>query len=136
MLARLHGQPRGSHYIEQELAEIVANHEHEMRMIPQGSYFSSWANCFKGGLSKPSSNLRRTILETSMQMMRQWTGVNFIFYFGTTFFQQLGTIQNPFLIGLITTLVNVCSTLISFWTIERFGRRPLLIWGASDMVIC
>lgn len=136
VLARLRGQPRGSHFIEQELAEIVANHEYEMRMIPQGSYFSSWANCFKGGLSKPSSNLRRTILGTSMQMMQQWTGVNFIFYFGTTFFQELGTIKNPFLIGLITTLVNVCSTPISFWTIERFGRRPLLIWGALGMVVC
>lgn len=136
VLARLRGQPRNSEFIEQELAEIVANHEYEMRMIPQGSYFNSWANCFKGGLTKPSSNLRRTILGTSLQMMQQWTGVNFIFYFGTTFFQELGTISNPFLIGLITTLVNVCSTPISFWTIERFGRRPLLIWGALGMVIC
>jgi MFS family permease len=64
------------------------------------------------------------------------TGVNFIFYFGTTFFQQLGTISNPFLIGLLTTLVNVCSTPLSFWIIERFGRRTILIWGALDMLIC
>lgn len=68
--------------------------------------------------------------------MQQWTGVNFIFYFGTIFFVDLGTIQNPFLISLITTLVNVCSTPISFWTIERFGRRPLLIWGALGMLTC
>lgn len=135
-LARLRGQPRESQLIQAELAEIVANHEYELQVVPQGSYFSSWANCFKGGLRNPSSNLRRTILGTSMQMMQQWTGVNFIFYFGTTFFQDLGTIRNPFLIGLITTLVNVCSTPISFWTIERFGRRPLLIWGAFGMVVC
>jgi len=64
-------------------------------------------------------------------MMQQLTGVNFIFYFGTSFFQGLGTINNPFLISLITTLVNVCSTPISFYTIEKFGRRPLLIYGAS-----
>jgi len=55
---------------------------------------------------------------------------------GTVFFQSLGTIQNAFLISLITTLVNVCSTPVSFWTIERFGRRPLLIWGALGMLIC
>ncbi|CAO1597510.1 hypothetical protein XANCAGTX0491_001317 [Xanthoria calcicola] len=135
-LARLRGQPVNSDFVQHELAEIVANHEYELQVVPQGSYWSSWANCFKGGLSKPSSNLRRTILGTSMQMMQQWTGVNFIFYFGTTFFTQLGTINNPFLISLITTLVNVCSTPISFWTIERFGRRPLLIWGALGMLIC
>ncbi|EHL02212.1 putative glucose transporter rco-3 [Glarea lozoyensis 74030] len=118
-LTRLRGEPEGSEYIQQELAEIVANHEYEF-----------------GGLSRPSSNLRRTILGTSLQMMQQWTGVNFIFYFGTTFFQELGTISNPFLIGLITTLVNVCSTPLSFWIVERFGRRTILIWGALGMLIC
>jgi sugar porter (SP) family MFS transporter len=135
-LGRLRGQPPDSDYIQEELAEIVANHEYEMQVIPQVGYFGSWANCFKGSLFVGSSNLRRTILGTSMQMMQQWTGINFIFYFGTTFFQELGTIPNPFLIGLVTTLVNVCSTPISFWTIERFGRRPLLIYGALGMLIC
>jgi len=135
-LARLRGQPVESEFIQQELAEIVANHEYELQLMPQGSYFNSWLNCFKGGLQKPSSNLRRTILGTSLQMMQQWTGINFIFYFGTTFFQELGTISNPFLIGLITTLVNVCSTPLSFWAIERIGRRPLLIWGACGMFVC
>ncbi|KAF6230876.1 hypothetical protein HO173_010992 [Letharia columbiana] len=136
VLGRLRGQPRDSEFVQTELAEIVANHEYELQMIPQGSYFTSWANCFKGSLWVQKSNLRRTILGTSLQMMQQWTGINFIFYFGTTFFQQLGTISNPFLIGLITTLVNVCSTPISFYTIERFGRRTLLVWGALGMVIC
>jgi len=136
VLARLRGQPHDSEYIQEELAEIVANHEYELQVIPQGSYLNSWLNCFRGSLFKSSSNLRRTILGTSLQMMQQWTGVNFVFYFGTTFFQTLGTISNPFLISLITTLVNVCSTPLSFWAIERFGRRPLLIWGALGMVIC
>ncbi|THV68595.1 monosaccharide transporter [Aureobasidium pullulans] len=135
-LASVRGQPVDSQFVQQELAEIVANHEYELSVIPQGSYLSSWANCFKGSLWKANSNLRRTILGTSLQMMQQWTGVNFIFFFGTTFFQQLGSISNPFLIGLITTLVNVLSTPISFWTIERFGRRPLLIWGALGMLCC
>src|SRR5690349_21169937 len=136
VLARLRDQPPESEYIQQELAEIIANHEYELKMIPQGSYFASWLNCFKGSLFKSNSNLRKTILGTSLQMMQQWTGVNFVFYFGTNFFKQLGTIKNPFLISLVTTLVNVCSTPISFWTIEKLGRRPLLIWGALGMVVC
>jgi sugar porter (SP) family MFS transporter len=136
VLSRVRGQPQDSEYIQQELAEIIANHEYEMSVIPQSGYFSSWANCFKGGLSKPSSNLRRTILGTSLQMMQQWTGVNFIFYYSTIFLQSLNTISNPFLISMIFTIVNVCSTPISFWTVERFGRRTILIWGALGMVIC
>ncbi|KAF8858318.1 general substrate transporter [Acephala macrosclerotiorum] len=136
VLTRLRGEPQGSELIQAELAEIVANHEYEMSVIPQGGYFKTWYSCFTGGLRSPSSNLRRTILGTSLQMMQQWTGINFIFYFGTTFFQEIGTISNPFLISLVTTLVNVCSTPISFWIVERYGRRTILIWGALGMLIC
>ncbi|KAH7076341.1 hypothetical protein BKA63DRAFT_593599 [Paraphoma chrysanthemicola] len=136
-LARLRGQPENSEFIQQELAEIIANHEYEMDAIGRETgYVRGWLNCFKGSIRDPGSNLRRTLLGTSAQMMQQWTGINFIFYFGTVFFQNLGSIRDPFLISLITTLVNVFSTPISFWTVERFGRRPLLIWGAVGMIIC
>ncbi|KAI1762831.1 general substrate transporter [Hypoxylon sp. FL1150] len=135
-LSRLRGQPIESDFIQDELAEIIANHEYELSVAPVGGYWSSWLNCFRGSLFKSSSNVRRTILGTSLQMMQQWTGVNFVFYFGTTFFQDLGTISNPFLISLVTTLVNVLSTPISFWSMEKIGRRPLLLWGALGMVIC
>lgn len=70
-LARLREQPRDSAYVQQELAEIVANHEYELQILPQGNYVTSWMNCFKGGLRNSSSNLRRTILGTSLQMMQQ-----------------------------------------------------------------
>lgn len=93
-------------------------------------------NCFTGGLWVQKSNLRRVILGTSLQMMQQWTGVNFIFYYSTPFLQSTGAISNSFLISLIFTLVNVCSTPISFYTVERIGRRPLLVWGALGMLIC
>ncbi|OQO04723.1 hypothetical protein B0A48_09646 [Cryoendolithus antarcticus] len=135
-LARLRGQPGDSEYIEAELAEIIANEEYERSIIPAGSWFTGWANCFSGSVFKSNSNLRKTILGTSLQMMQQWTGVNFIFYYSTPFLQSTGAIANPFLISLIFTLVNVCSTPISFYTVEKFGRRPLLVWGALGMLIC
>ncbi|OCT45283.1 putative glucose transporter rco-3 [Cladophialophora carrionii] len=135
-LSKLRGQPRESEYVQVELAEIVANEEYERAVIPDSGWFSSWANCFKGSLWVQKSNLRRTILGTSLQMMQQWTGVNFIFYYSTPFLQSTGAIENTFLISLIFTLVNVCSTPLSFWTVERFGRRPLLVWGALGMLIC
>merc|ERR1712072_1194683 len=135
-LSSVRGQPQDSEYVEAELAEIIANEEYERSVIPSAGFFDSWANCFKGSLFKQSSNIRRTILGTSLQMMQQWTGVNFIFYYSTPFLQSTGAIDNVFLISLIFTLVNVCSTPISFWTVEWLGRRPLLIWGAFGMLIC
>ncbi|KAH7186071.1 general substrate transporter [Fusarium flagelliforme] len=135
-LSRVRGQPKDSKYVQSEIAEIVANEEYERQMIPSTSWFGSWANCFKGSLWDGKSNLRRTILGTSMQMMQQWTGVNFIFYYSTPFLKSTGAIDNVFLISLVFTLVNVCSTPLSFWTVERFGRRSILLIGALGMLIC
>ncbi|KAJ9119399.1 hypothetical protein QFC24_005632 [Naganishia onofrii] len=136
VLSRLRGQPVDSPYIESELAEIVANAEYEKSLMPSTTWFGSWAACFSGSVFQAKSNLRRTILGTSLQMMQQWTGVNFIFYYSTTFLKSTGAISDPFLTSMIFTIVNVCSTPISFYTVEKFGRRPLLIWGAGGMMIC
>ncbi|CAG9984380.1 unnamed protein product [Clonostachys byssicola] len=135
-LSRVRGQPADSVYVQTELAEIVANEEYERALIPDTTWFGSWANCFKGSLWDAKSNLRRTILGTSLQMMQQWTGVNFIFYYSTPFLESTGAIQNSFLMSMVFTIINVFSTPLSFWTVERFGRRTILIVGAFGMLVC
>jgi MFS family permease len=37
---------------------------------------------------------------------------------------------------MIFTIINVFSTPLSFWTVERFGRRTILIIGAFGMLVC
>ncbi|EGS22395.1 putative transporter protein [Thermochaetoides thermophila DSM 1495] len=135
-LSRLRGQPENSEYIQVELAEIVANEEYERQLIPATTWLGSWANCFKGSLWKSNSNLRKTILGTSLQMMQQWTGVNFIFYYSTPFLKSTGAIKDSFLMSMVFTIINVFSTPVSFYTVERFGRRTILFWGALGMLIC
>ena len=71
-LSRVRGQPADTSYLQAELAEIQANHDYEMRITS-----TSWLDCFRGGL-RPSSNFRRVLIGTSLQMFQQWTGVNFI----------------------------------------------------------
>lgn len=70
-LSILRGQPVESQYIKDELAELVANYRYEMETMQ-----SSWMDCFRGGW-KPSGNLRRVVLGMALQMMQQWTGINF-----------------------------------------------------------
>ncbi len=161
-LASVRGQPVDSAYIQDELAEIIANYEYEKKVVPQTTYIGGWTNCFTGSVFNGNSNARRTMVGILMQMMQQLTGmyrvhhlssssesalvrlcsladpgsgINFIFYFGVVFFQSLGTISNPFLISLITTLVNVCSTPISFYIVEKLGRRKILIFGGAGMIV-
>jgi Sugar (and other) transporter len=71
-LGRLRGQPVESAFIQNELTEIIANEEYERGLNPSSGWYSSWAMCFKGSLWQGKSNLRRTILGTSLQMMQQW----------------------------------------------------------------
>jgi MFS family permease len=68
-------------------------------------------------------------------MLQQLSGCNFIFYYGTTFFTNIG-INSPFVIALITNIVNVVSTVPGMILVESLGRRRLLMFGAGGMAIC
>jgi MFS family permease len=47
-----------------------------------------------------------------------------------------GAISDPFMMSMVFTIINVFSTPISFYTVEKFGRRTILFWGALGMLIC
>ena len=113
-----------SHFaIVEELAEIQANHEYELSL---GT--ATYLDCFKGNL------LRRLITGCILQGLQQLTGINFIFYYGTQFFKNSG-VHNSFVISLITNCVNTTSTFPGLYAIEKWGRRPVLFWGAIGMCI-
>ncbi|KAF8471318.1 general substrate transporter [Kalaharituber pfeilii] len=122
-MSRLRRLPVDHPVLLEELNEIKANHEFETQMA-QGGYI----DCIRGGM------LKRLLTGMGLQALQQLTGINFIFYYGTNFFKESG-IENPFLIGLTTNLVNVVSTIPGLWLVERMGRRNLLFFGAVGMCI-
>ncbi|TFY82836.1 hypothetical protein EWM64_g1179 [Hericium alpestre] len=126
-LSRLTGLPADHEDVTIELDEIRANLHAEEELGE-----SSYLDCFKPGYNKI---LFRTLTGIFIQAWQQLTGINFIFYYGTTFFQNSG-IHNPFLISVATNIVNVFMTLPGMWGVERFGRRTLLIVGAIGMCVC
>jgi sugar porter (SP) family MFS transporter len=93
---------------------------------------SSYKDLFTGG---PERMWMRTLTGTLIQAMQQLTGINFIFYYGTTFFKQSG-ISDPFVISIVTNVVNVVMTLPGIFSIDRAGRRPMLLFGAIGMCVC
>ncbi|KAJ2934831.1 hypothetical protein H1R20_g2314, partial [Candolleomyces eurysporus] len=126
-LSRLTRLPSDHPEVTQELSEIRENLEHE-RAIGESSY----ADCFKWNESKIGF---RTLTGIFIQAWQQLTGINFIFYYGTTFFQRSG-IEDPFLITIATNIVNVFMTLPGMYGVEKFGRRRLLLIGAVGMCVC
>ena len=65
-LAKVRGQPIDSDYIQDELAEIIANHEYELQIIPQTTWLGSSTNCFTGSITKGNSKIRRTLVGESL----------------------------------------------------------------------
>ncbi|KAI0372752.1 general substrate transporter [Pilatotrama ljubarskyi] len=126
-LSRLTSLPPDDPEVQTELEDIRAALREE-----QARGESSYLDCFKFNRSKIAF---RTLSGIFIQAWQQLTGINFIFYFGTTFFKNAG-IKDPFLTSVATNIVNVFMTLPGMWGVERFGRRSLLLWGAVVMCIC
>ncbi|KAI0155440.1 hexose transporter [Hypoxylon sp. FL1284] len=109
--------------IDAELHEVRANHEYEMSI---GS--ASYLDCFRGPM------LKRQLTGMGIQALQQLTGINFIFYYGTQYFKNSG-IQDSFTIQVITSCINVVSTIPGLYAVDKLGRRPLLLWGAIGMCV-
>lgn len=122
-LARLRRMEVNDPAVVAELAEIQANHDYEMSLGK-----ASYIEIVRGTLGK------RLATGCAVQGLQQLAGVNFIFYYGTTFFQNSG-IQNSFIITLITNIINVVSTFPGLYMVEKWGRRPLLMFGAVGMCV-
>lgn len=122
-LSSLRRLPADHPSIQHELAEIQANHNFEMSLGK-----ASVLDCFRPPI------LKRQLTGMALQALQQLTGVNFIFYYGTQYFLNSG-IQDGFTIQMITSCINVVSTLPGLYAVEKLGRRPLLLWGAIGMAV-
>ncbi|KAG6836088.1 hypothetical protein H0H93_011500 [Arthromyces matolae] len=132
-LARLLTTSTDAPEVESEYQEIMAALEAD-RKLGSGSYLVRLIrepDCFRNTANK---NALRTWTGILLQGWQQLTGINFIFYYGTTFFKQAG-ISNAFIITIICDVVNTVMTIIGVQLIDRVGRRRLLLIGAAGMCI-
>jgi len=82
---------------------------------------------------KPNVVLR-TMIGICLQFFQQLTGMNAIFYYSSTVFVLIGS--DPTVGTAITGAVNVGATFIAVATMDRVGRRALLLYGAAGMAVC
>jgi len=122
-LSKIRRIPVDDAALRNELDEVIANHQYEMS-IGKASYI----DCFRGKMAK------RQFTGMALQMFQQLTGVNFIFYFGTKFFQNSG-VKNEFVIQMITCAVNTVMTFPGILLVDKLGRRSLLLIGAAGMCV-
>ena len=92
----------------------------------------------KGKLSDLFKNRYATIMIIALGIafFQQITGINAIFYYAPTIFEQAGgSTDSSFLQAIVVGLTNLIFTIIAIWLIDKLGRKPLLLFGTGFMTI-
>ncbi|MFB8003984.1 sugar porter family MFS transporter [Nocardia sp. NPDC056000] len=76
------------------------------------------------------------IVGVTMAAIQQFGGINTIIYFAPTIIAQTGlTASNSIFYSVFIGVVNLAMTVVSMSTVDRFGRRPVLIVSLLGMLL-
>jgi sugar porter (SP) family MFS transporter len=100
----------------------------------------------RGALSRESGSLRQLFLPgmkivlvigVVLAVLQQVTGINVFLYFGTEIFKKMGAETNAALLQTVVVgVVNLSFTVVAIWTVDKIGRKPLMMIGSTGMGIC
>ena len=88
-------------------------------------------------LRKPGGGLYGIVwVGLGLSIFQQFVGINVIFYYSNVLWQAVGFDESQsFLITVITSIVNIATTLIAISLIDKAGRKPLLLIGSAGMAV-
>jgi len=76
------------------------------------------------------------LLGASLAVLQQFTGIDAVIYYGPKILEQAGFGLSEALGGqVIIGFINMAFTVLAILTIDKFGRKPLLITGTAGMLI-
>jgi SP family xylose:H+ symportor-like MFS transporter len=71
-----------------------------------------------------------------LSIFQQFVGINVVLYYAGNIFRNMGASTNTSLLQtIIVGTVNLVFTVVAIMTVDRFGRKPLMIIGALGMAI-
>ena len=69
-----------------------------------------------------------------LSVFQQAVGINAVLYFAPRIFESMN-MGNPMVQTVIMGIVNISFTLVAVFTVEKLGRKPLLISGSIGMAV-
>ena len=125
VIAKLRGKDVNDKEIIEEYSEIQRGVEFQNRV----------GEATLGELLRPGIR-RRLAIGIINQTFQQLTGINVIIYYFSRILESLGIHDTYGYYLTSITFVKLLATLSGMWAIERFGRKPLLMWGGLFMGVC
>lgn len=117
------------------LSRIYANENevkeeiHVTQNSLKGDTKGAWSDLLKPGI------LIAVIAGSAIAILGQFMGVNAVLYYGPKIFSEAG-FENPMFSTVLVGLVNCLTTILAVFIIDKVGRKQLIYWGVSGMIIC
>ncbi|MGA2030902.1 MAG: sugar porter family MFS transporter [Thermoguttaceae bacterium] len=74
------------------------------------------------------------VIGVTLAVLQQVTGINVFLYFAPEIFKKIGSgVDVALFQTVLVGAVNLAFTIVAIWTVDRLGRKPLLLIGASGM---
>ena len=127
----MRGREREARAVVERLAsrERAAAELEEVR-ISLGSAGGGYRDLFRGRMARVMT------IAILLGLCQQMSGVNAVFSYAPMIFQKAGAgTSAAFISAAAVGLVNLLSTVLAIWFMDRFGRRPLLMAGALGMTL-
>ena len=95
----------------------------------RGESKGAWSDLLKPGI------LIAVIAGSAIAILGQFMGVNAVLYYGPKIFSEAG-FDNPMFSTVLVGAVNMLTTILAVFIIDRVGRKQLIYWGVSGMILC
>lgn len=111
---------------EDETDKQIAATEHSL----SNEFKSDWKELLYPGIMKA------VLIGVALAMLGQFMGVNAVLYYGPTIFENAGLSGGDSLMyQVMVGLVNTLTTVLALFIIDRVGRKKLVYYGVSGMII-
>ena len=95
----------------------------------KGESKGAWSDLLKPGI------LIAVIAGSAIAILGQFMGVNAVLYYGPKIFSDAG-FGNPMFSTVLVGVVNMITTILAVFIIDKVGRKQLIYWGVSGMILC
>ena len=119
-LARIRSASPADEVVKQEFHELIASHEFRKRFEP--GYL---------GLLKNKAMRKRLCYGFYAMALQQFGGIAALTMFATLIYESLGWNEGRQALAIngIQSVLQLLIVLVNTFTVDRFGRKTLLIWG-------
>ncbi len=111
---------------DKEVNEQIA----QTQQVVQTEKKSEWKFLAEPGI------LKAVLIGVAIAMLGQFMGVNAVLYYGPSIFTDSGLSSGDSLFyQVLVGLVNMLTTVLALIIIDKVGRKQLVYWGVSGMII-